>query len=61
MQTKLKIIVRLDSRVEIDSNGAMRTIYRRKEFRPGHPEYQKELDLQNKFIQEEGYLPKVAA
>lgn len=56
----MKIIVKLESRVEIDSNGAMRTIYRRREYRPGHPDYEKELLLQAKFIKEKGYLPKVA-
>ena len=59
MQTKGKTIVRLDSRVEIDTNGAMRTIYRRREFRPGHPDYEKELKAQQKYIKKNGYLPKV--
>lgn len=61
MQTKGKTIVRLDSRVEIDSYGAMRTIYRRREFRPDHPDYEKELALQTEFVKKNGYLPKVAS
>lgn len=53
MQTNRKTIVRLDSRVEIDSNGAMCTIYRRREFTPDHPEYDKELALQKEFLKKE--------
>lgn len=58
MQNKGKTIIRLDSRIEIDSNGAMRTIYRRREITPTHPDYEKEKALQEKFIKQNGCLAK---
>jgi hypothetical protein len=36
-------IIKLEPRVEVTPSGATRTVYRRREYRPGHPDYEKEL------------------
>ena len=33
----------MEPRIEVTPSGARRTVYRRKEIRPGDPEYEKEL------------------
>lgn len=55
----MQTIIKLESREEMTLQGTFRTIYRRREFRPGHPDYEKELALQKEFVKTQGYLPKV--
>ena len=54
-------IIKLEPRVEVTPSGAKRIVYRRREYRPGHADYEKELKLQKEYIKENGYLNKVSS
>ena len=45
VKTMQKTIIKLEPRVEVTPSGATRTVYRRREYKPGHPDYEKEWDL----------------
>jgi hypothetical protein len=49
-QQREDTIVRLDSRVEKTPSGRLRTIYHKKTFRPGDPDYDKEKKLRDDFV-----------
>ena len=40
----------MEPRVEVTPSGARRTVYRRKTFRPGDPDYKKELKLYEEYL-----------
>jgi len=49
-KTMQKTIIKLEPRVEVTPSGATRTVYRRREYKPGHPDYEKESKLKEEYI-----------
>lgn len=43
-------VIKLEPRQEVTPSGAMRTVYKRTEYRPGHPDYEEEKALSDSFL-----------
>ena len=49
-QQREDTIIRLDNMTEQTPSGRTRTVYRKKVFRPGDPDYEKEKKLRDEFV-----------
>lgn len=47
----MKIVTKMVSRVTYDKNGKAIKIYRKEVFKPGHPDYEKELALEKQWLE----------
>lgn len=54
----MQTIIKIESRQEMTKSGAIRLVYKRKEYKPGHPDYEKELAFQHEYFKK-NYIKKV--
>ncbi len=48
----MQTIIKMQPRTEVTPSGATRTVYRRVEYKPGHPDYEKEVKLAEEYFKE---------
>jgi hypothetical protein len=46
----MQTIIKMEGRIEVTPPGARRTVYRRVEYHPGHPDYEKEKKLSDEYL-----------